>query len=263
MTRYNLINYWGELTKIHSQTDSTFGDEIRINQTFKTFQTDGSGTIEYRLNEHGYRSDENYYELIKENSSIKYILCLGCSHTEGIGVDVNKRWSEVLGKKLGLKVMNLGLTSASEVWNQFCWSNLDFMRPHLNEPMYICSLQPPNRRLTVMGGNRVTFFQDFNWKTNASDGTLSYHSIPEDKTWEIIEPHEDTKDNQHINDFYYNTFDLGWKSICKSEGIINLDWHVLGEEYPVAADGMHFGDKWHKEIADLFYKEIMEKKSAI
>ena len=85
----------------------------RVNKTFiKEFNSDISGTIEYRLNDYGYRSDNNYNDLFYSTNSEDYILGIGCSLTEGIGVKNENTWLEKLGNKLGVKTVNLGLKLA-------------------------------------------------------------------------------------------------------------------------------------------------------
>jgi hypothetical protein len=266
MTSYNLTQNYSEILSVESHSDNTFGNQNRYNKTFKTFQTDGSETIEYRLNSMGFRSDLDYSSYFDFNAKGggDYILCIGCSHTEGIGVDVNDRWGEVLGKKLGLPALNFGLTSASQMWCQYVYSNIKFTEEYNRMPKWVFTLQPPNRRLTIFGQNRITFFQEFNWKTNADDGSLLYHSIPQNKTWEIIPSYEDTEENGDKNSMWYHSLDMSYKSLCKQEGIINLDWDILGEDYPKSeADNMHFGKEWHHDIAELFYQEVRKTTTII
>jgi hypothetical protein len=59
--------------------------------------------IEYKYNSWGYRTKE-FSELNDD-----YILVLGCSFTEGIGLDYDDVWATKLGKKLNLDVFNLGI----------------------------------------------------------------------------------------------------------------------------------------------------------
>ena len=56
--------------------------------------------IEYRYNEHGFRTDDSFEG--------KGIVCLGCSYTEGIGLPIEYNWGYKLAKKLKTKHFNLG-----------------------------------------------------------------------------------------------------------------------------------------------------------
>jgi len=59
--------------------------------------------IEYRYNEHGFRTDDSFEG--------KGIVCLGCSYTEGIGLPIEYNWGYKLAKKLKTKYFNLGQAS--------------------------------------------------------------------------------------------------------------------------------------------------------
>jgi hypothetical protein len=59
--------------------------------------------IEYKYNSWGYRTKEF------DNLNDDYILTLGCSFTEGIGLDYDDMWSTKLSKKLNLDVFNMGM----------------------------------------------------------------------------------------------------------------------------------------------------------
>lgn len=258
MTSYNLQEKIGGLTKVISHGDTTFGAKERIHRSYLDFQSDGSQKIQYRLNDYGFRSEINYSDLL-HNKLGDYIVCLGCSHTEGIGVDVNDRWSEVLGRKLKLSVMNVGLTSGTETWCQYMYHNIEFMHGD-KKPIAYFSLQPPARRLTIMDGRRVNFFQDFNFKTNAEDGSISYFSISNQTKTPVIDTYEEREDLWSPLDFTYYSQSQTYKSMCRDSNIINFGWEVLGEEYPKGTDNMHFGKDWHIDIANLFYKEYQNSK---
>lgn len=60
--------------------------------------------IFYKLNSLGHRSKE-----IEETNLDNYILCTGCSHTEGIGVEEDKIYPHLLAEKLNCDYYNLGL----------------------------------------------------------------------------------------------------------------------------------------------------------
>jgi hypothetical protein len=61
-------------------------------------------TIHYKYNSLGHRSKE-----IEEVDLDNYILCTGCSHTEGIGVEEDMIYPHVLADKLNCDYYNLGL----------------------------------------------------------------------------------------------------------------------------------------------------------
>lgn len=59
--------------------------------------------IEYNYNSWGYRTKE-FEELLDD-----YILVMGCSFTEGVGLYQQDMWATKLGKELGKDVFNLGM----------------------------------------------------------------------------------------------------------------------------------------------------------
>ena len=64
----------------------------RKNKKLKTIHTDQSELIEYRFNDFGYRSDNNYNDLLF--STKDYILGIGDSNTEGLGIKNEDIWLE-------------------------------------------------------------------------------------------------------------------------------------------------------------------------
>ena len=68
--------------------------------------------IEYRINNHGYRTDYNF----KEGDEVNVFL--GCSHTFGIGHHLENTWSHIVNEKIGGNFVNLAL-GAVGIENQF------------------------------------------------------------------------------------------------------------------------------------------------
>lgn len=77
----------------------------RANQILKTSGSDNSGENTYTYNEKGYRGDSVKHDID--------LITIGCSHTEGIGVNDNETWSYYTAEKLRLKHMNMGFTGRS------------------------------------------------------------------------------------------------------------------------------------------------------
>lgn len=79
--------------------------EDRVNSSYKSSGSDNSGVNTYTYNEIGYRGDSTNTEID--------LLTIGCSHTEGIGVNDNETWSYYLAQLLGYTHINLGYTGRS------------------------------------------------------------------------------------------------------------------------------------------------------
>lgn len=63
-----------------------------------------NASITYNINENGHRSKK-----LSELNLDNYLLFLGCSITEGVGLEQSKTYAAVLSKKLGCDYYNMGL----------------------------------------------------------------------------------------------------------------------------------------------------------
>lgn len=79
--------------------------DSRANQSLTRSGSDTSDLNTYTYNEDGYRGDS-----VKENIDL---LAVGCSHTEGIGVNDNETWPFYTAELLGVKHINAGFTGRS------------------------------------------------------------------------------------------------------------------------------------------------------
>ena len=77
----------------------------RANKSFKTSGSDDTGINTYTYNELGYRGDS-----VTKNIDI---LSVGCSHTEGIGVNDNETWPHYAAEALKMTHINMGFTGRS------------------------------------------------------------------------------------------------------------------------------------------------------
>jgi len=245
----------------------------RVNKTFNKFNSDDSGTIEYRLNDYGYRSDNNYNDLFYSTNSEDYILGIGCSHTEGIGVKNENTWLEKLGKMTGMKTVNLGLTSGTidycnyqliqlyqeaSLVEELClgkpWKN------H-NMPIYVFVLAPPSARFSIINSDNITFFQDWNFASEEAwepgrQGELVYREKGEDvetvaNTWS--DKYGPT--NKWNNRYYKGEVQI-LNLLQEKYNFFKLDWEEFGKDFPIGIDGSHYDETYHEKIATEFYKEI-------
>lgn len=79
--------------------------ESRANKTFTRSGSDNSDLNTYTYNEDGYRGDSI-------NADID-LLAVGCSHTEGIGVNDNQTWPYYTANLLNFNHINAGFTGRS------------------------------------------------------------------------------------------------------------------------------------------------------
>ena len=108
----NIINHWQQdiipdsHQDLKNQTLYWRGSDTIEN--FKKNLTPGytATSITYVYNSYGYREEE--YNLTSKSN----ILCLGCSHTEGVGLKLEDCWPSILKKQFSdSKVYNFGVSS--------------------------------------------------------------------------------------------------------------------------------------------------------
>ena len=63
-------------------------------------------TPTYQFNSQGYRS------VNVSDITGKFFIAMGCSYTEGVGIELEQTWSHILSKKLGMQMLNLGMGGA-------------------------------------------------------------------------------------------------------------------------------------------------------
>lgn len=148
---------------------------------------DDKTIIEYSYNNYGFRTDEF-------NQIGDCFITLGCSYTEGIGVDIKHTYGHYLEKELNLKCYNLGWESTGSC-TVFMIANLWI--PIL-KPKYVFYLEIFQNRFELLTKDRQplnlrTDFLDprhrfrstsFNlhWSTNIKDVGFINHKINADRT---------------------------------------------------------------------------------
>jgi len=185
--------------------------------------------VAYQYNDYGYRSVESYTKLLDVSDKI---VCIGCSFTFGIGLELEETWPTQLSTLLNKPVLNLSFPGGSHGY--IIWQLLNTLRNVQTDNIFV--VIPPKGRffeLTEYG------FEN----TNRLEGD----SIENTKF--VVESAE--------ND------DLLLKSLCKYHNIPYIECYEFGQPYhqewlPPARDGGHFGEKWNKFIAEQFYKNIQK-----
>jgi len=122
------LSYWNSETFDIATYKWTL--EGRKNKKVNSNGSDNSGCV-YTFNEYGFRGDSPEKEGIK-------ILSVGCSHTEGIGVNDNETWSHYLSRMIPTGVdINLGISGRSNDYiSRTIITFLDIYKPDLVLIMY-------------------------------------------------------------------------------------------------------------------------------
>lgn len=123
-------------------TDNHETFEYNINNLDKRNQLEKNGwldpnCISYSFNSRGFRDDE----FTKEES----ILALGCSFTQGMGVDLENTWPRLLSNTMSMRVWNLGIGGSSA---DTAYRMAEYWLDHLNVK-YVTMLVPDIDRFEI------------------------------------------------------------------------------------------------------------------
>lgn len=217
-------------------THSILSNPEKYKEFVKSGWTDNE-VIEYKLNSHGFRTDEF--------DSSPRVIALGCSFTLGVGLHNYQTWPYLFSKYTNQPVWNLGAGSASM---DTCYRILDNYLPYLNATSVILCAPDPDR---------VEYYikdVGFKFYTNKNQ-----HSCSEEK-WML--------ENWHGSDQY--TYTLNYRKtlqamqyLCHQKGIKFLNFHrneVLEKYWDHVTDYsrclIHLGPKTQANMAqyavDLF-----------
>ena len=260
MTNYKLISTDEPISKVRFQPwPETLGNQNigieRINKSYMESNTDYSNTIEYRYNDYGYRSDESYEKLL--NGDGDYIACIGCSNTEGIGIEYEKTWPYLLGKKLGLPVMNLGLTSAGIDYCLYQYYSLVHSSFNIRKPYKIFILQPPYNRFSICNSEEFSFFQDWDFLNEyVTDSNGLYYKL-DDREVQIVKSSNANPHTIQYSKFstYHHSQEFLLTALKSYDSKLEtLKWDQWGEDWPYSVDNQHFDDSYQEKIFKEFYK---------
>ena len=175
----------------------------------------------YKFNSHGFRSDEFNHE--------PSILFLGCSHTAGIGMPVEKTWTRIVAKELGLKCFNLGIGASS---NDTAFRLGHHYIPQI-KPKLVIFLSTDNARTELFSNDHIENWSIWN---QTYDPTRWGYYI---ENWILNDA------NSEMN-FLKNK--LALEHICNTNNIKFLHRKVGDVLYnlDLARDLMHYGVKSNK-----------------
>lgn len=201
--------------------------------TKKTLEDLGwsSDNIQYTFNEHGFRADE----FVGDG-----VMFLGCSLTAGIGMDLERSWTNIVSKYLNLKNWNMGQGAGSP---DTCF-RMAYHWLHILKPKYVCVLLPfaIRKEVLVAGGDILSYYPMMpecgpfysNWISTPDNATLS-----------------SAKNAMAI------------QKMCDDANIPVIwgDWDVV-ERSPedLGRDLIHPGAEWNAGIAEYFIQNIENLK---
>jgi hypothetical protein len=147
------MNYWTPETFEISSYKWNISD--KINKVYKTSGSDNTGKCIYTYNELGFRGDSIHKEGFK-------VMSIGCSNTEGVGVNDNETWPAQFTNLIPNGVnMNFGMGGRSNDYISRCLlTYYDLIQPDLVLIMYT---SPHRREVYTSNGGIEPFMTTNSW----------------------------------------------------------------------------------------------------
>jgi len=258
-------------------SDDVFINKNYVNKELLTIASDtkDDGSILYKMNEHGYRSNSF------KNKSEYNILTLGCSWTMGVGVRNEAIWPTLMAEKIQNKInkkvslFNYGTYGVS---TSFTAKNFYKIVTSEIKPDLVLIMWPgfsrrdylkDNGVFKKVGGFRLAHERDVIWKNEEEDRLFvelrnDYQDLME--FWEAYKLVEMTAKLYNINvihtisGYYYDIF-KELKPHLKN----TIDYSTFFEPLDcyqtdfAARDNHHPGEKWHLEFSKKFFIFVDKK----
>ena len=250
----NILKYWTP-NEFEISSYKWHLDE-RKNKTYNTSGSDNTGVCTYTYNELGFRGDTINKKGFK-------VMSLGCSLTEGVGVNDNETWPAQFCSHIPNSVnFNFGVGGRSNDFIVRCLlSYFDLIKPDLVLIMYT---YPTRKEYYTKDGGIEPFIPAESWGylKETPDG----HRVQTLKT--LLQNDNEDFINRYKNHLLIKYF-LQNKKIpfVWSDAILetsyNDDNKFYCNYYPYldsGADGMHPGSKHHKFYAEQLYDYVKQKK---
>lgn len=141
-------------------------------------------TLEMRLNNYGFRSDEDYHLENEPNE----VWCFGCSHTMGTGLPLHHTWPHILEKQLEVKTKNFGIGGSGADLSWRLIKNWVENSTHKPEHVYILGFHHP--RFSIYDGRQWLNINEPTKEFITRDADKSLLKIIDKKWNEIL--YEDT-----------------------------------------------------------------------
>lgn len=199
--------------------------------------------VSYTFNKDGFRSEEFTYE---PNDSV---LFLGCSHTVGIGMDLESSWTYKVANSLGLHRYNLGVGACSA---DTCFRLAHHWIPLLR-PKYVMMLTPNVARMELVEDRDIIQFipsmPQLSYKNYVAEMVGGFY-----KSWLAHPANADMNRLKNV---------MGVRTICNSIGAPLVEIPIDDMYNPTmvhtkARDLMHPGREWNEYVAQTFLKKLSE-----
>jgi hypothetical protein len=227
----------------------------RVNKFYNTSGSDNTGKCTYTYNQLGFRGDSIHKQGFK-------VMSIGCSNTEGVGVNDDETWSHQFCKLIPNGVdLNFGTGGRSNDFMARClMSYFDTIQPDLVLIMYTS----PIRREVYTKDDGIEAFVSsgpWGWFVHESDGR---------KTQDLLVDLQN--DNEDFINWYKNHMLIkyfleskkcnwlwnGWFNIPKDYVDFNRFDGDYANHVDFGADGSHPGPNHNKLYANSLYNHITQ-----
>lgn len=141
----------------------------RKNKSYTTSGSDNTGESKYTYNSLGFRGDEPTKEGLK-------VMSIGCSHTEGVGLNDNQTWSHQICKLINGVDLNFGFGGRSNDYVVRCLLTFfDLVKPDLVLIMY--PDQDRKEYYTEKGGIEPFAYNPWGFLSETEEGVSIYKSL--------------------------------------------------------------------------------------
>ena len=250
----NPLEYW--TTEGFEISSYKYSLKERINQTYKTSGSDNTNLCTYTYNELGFRGDSISKEGFK-------VMSIGCSLTEGIGVNNNETWPAQFTSLIPNGVnFNFGTGGRSNDFICRClMSYYDLIKPDLVLIMYT---YPHRKEFYTIDGGIEPFIPGLKWgymeETNTGELIQNNLSQIQNDNEDLINWY---KNHQLIN-LFLESKKCNWSwngSFLNTEYFDNFRFDADYNNFiDVGFDGTHPGPKHNTLYANRLYDHFIDKK---
>ncbi len=242
-----VLKYW------KLQTFDVSGDiwnlKTRMNKKYNGSGSDTTKENIYTYNSLGFRGDSYPF-----TDNKRVLMTVGCSHTEGVGVNDNETWSFHLSKLLGYNHINFGYTGRSNDYIcRVILTYVDIIKPDFVFILYT----DPHRSEYYTEDGGVEPYHHNKWgyfleNTDIHNKLISTSNVHND----FINWYK----NHLLITYYLKSKDIKWMWDSTFVNTTYTDEHLFGGSLKpfidYSTDGLHSGPKTNKQYADLIYKNL-------
>lgn len=247
-----MIKYWTPETFEISSYKWSINE--RKNKSYTTSGSDNTGECTYTYNSLGFRGDEPTKEGFK-------VMSIGCSHTEGVGLNDNETWSHQLCRLINGVDLNFGFGGRSNDYVARCLlTYYDVIKPDLVLIMY--PNQDRREYYTEKGGIEPFAYNPWGHSVETEEGRGIYQGLM------LIANNEANFINWYKNHllikYFLETRNCKWAwngahlyNAPQEANRFDGDYRNFID---YGADGVHSGPQHNETYANNLYAALIDRK---